>query len=85
MDVQISDAWRQAAADLGIRVVAPFRLETGNGETDLFEAHILDFGGQKGTVVGNQDSGLDDMRKQLGYYTSNLFPGVPNLREAALH
>ena len=43
MDLQISDTWRQAAADLGIRVVAPFELKTEIGETELFEAHILDF------------------------------------------
>jgi hypothetical protein len=74
MDVQISNAWRQAASDLGIKVVAPFGLATESGETEWFEAHILDFGGPKGTVIANQDGGFDDTRKQLGYYTSNLFP-----------
>jgi hypothetical protein len=74
MDVQISDAWRQAAADLGIRVVAPFGVPTESGKTEWFEAHILDFGGHKGTVVAIQDSGLDDVRERLGFYTSNLFP-----------
>jgi hypothetical protein len=74
MDAQISDAWRQAAAELGIRVTAPFALVTESGETVCFEAHILDFGGPKGTVVASQDSGLDDMRNRLGYYPSNLFP-----------
>lgn len=34
----------------------------------------MDFGGPKGTVVGNRDSGLGDIRKRLGYYASNLFP-----------
>jgi hypothetical protein len=27
-----------------------------------------------GTVVSNQDRRLDDLRKRLGYYASNLFP-----------
>lgn len=74
MDVQISGAWRQAAADLGIRVVAPFGLPTESGETEWFEAHILDFGGPKGTVVADQDGRLDDRRRRLGYYAPNLFP-----------
>jgi hypothetical protein len=74
MDVQISGAWREAAVDLGIRVVAPFGLTTESGETEWFEAHIPDFGGPRGTVVANLDSGLDDLRKRLGYYTSNLSP-----------
>jgi hypothetical protein len=73
MDEQISDAWRQAVADLGIRVVSPFKLVSEGGEVELFEAHVLDFGGPSGTVVGSQDSGAD-IRKRLGYYASNLFP-----------
>jgi hypothetical protein len=73
MDAQIPEAWRQASADLGIRVASPFALMTESGET-VFEAHILDFGGPKGTVVATQDSGSDDTRNRLGYYPSNLFP-----------
>jgi hypothetical protein len=72
MDIQISAAWRQAAADLGIRVVAPFGLATESGETEWFEAHIPDFGGPRGAVVANLDSRRDDIRTRLGYYASNL-------------
>ena len=74
MDQQISDAWKKAAVDLGITVVAPVSLIADNRQTEWFEAHIVDFGGPKGTVVGNQDSALNDTRKNLGYYASNLFP-----------
>jgi hypothetical protein len=55
-DIEISNSWTQAAADLEIRVVAPFTLTTTNGEPILFEAPILDFGGPKGLIVGNQES-----------------------------
>jgi hypothetical protein len=72
VDLQISAAWQKAAADLGIRVVAPFALTTESGETKWFEAHISDFGGPNGTIVGKDDSGFDDTRKRLGYYASNL-------------
>ena len=74
MDSQISEAWLEAAADLGIKVVVPFPLKTESGETQWFEAYIADFGGPKGTVVGNQDSRTEDIRQRLGYYPSNLFP-----------
>jgi len=74
MDEQISTAWRQAAQDLKIRVVAPFELVAESGSVGRFEAHILDFGGPNGTVVGSKDSEGDDIRKRLGYYYSNLFP-----------
>lgn len=74
MDELISDAWRQAAVDLGIRVVAPFSLTTESGETEWFEVHLPDFGGPKGMVMASQDRGFTDMRERLGYYQSNVFP-----------
>jgi hypothetical protein len=74
MDGQISDAWRQAAADLGIRVEAPFALTKESGEPEWFEAHILDFGGPNGTVVASQDGESTGIRKRLGYFVSDLFP-----------
>jgi hypothetical protein len=74
MDLEISKAWVAAAADLGIRVVAPFALSTESGELLWFEAHIANFGGPNGTVVGNQDTGSCNTRQRLGYYPSNLYP-----------
>ena len=74
MEEQISNAWRQAPQDLKIRVVAPFELMAESGTAERFEAHILDFGGPNGTVVGNSDTKWDDIMKRLGYYLSSLFP-----------
>ena len=71
--MEISEAWRQAAVDLGIRVIAPFALSL-DGETERYEAHILDFGGPKGTVVTGQNGESGGIRKRLGYYYSILFP-----------
>ncbi len=45
-----------------------------SGEDRWYEAYIADFGGPDGTVVGNRNNILDDVRKQHGYYVSNLFP-----------
>jgi len=45
----MSKAWLKAAKDLGIRVVAPFTVRTSEGELGTYEAHVLDFGGPKGT------------------------------------
>jgi len=73
MDLQISDAWRQAAVDLGIKVVAPFGLTTESGKTEWFDAHIADFSGPKRTVVANQDSALDYLRRRFGYYLGGHF------------
>jgi hypothetical protein len=70
VDDAISQAWREAAEDLGIRVVAPFTLQAD--EPIAYEAHLLDFGGPKGTVVGVLSDKLDDCRAAQGFYSSNL-------------
>jgi hypothetical protein len=73
-DPQIVDAWLQAATELGIKVIAPFKISTNDAGDWWFEAYIADFGGPNGTVVGNRENQLNEIRKQHGYYASNLFP-----------
>ena len=72
IDQEIIDAWNQAAADLGIRVTAPFSLVSKNGEEEVFEALVHDFGGPKGTLTGKIHRDLTESRKREGYYASNL-------------
>src|ERR687896_631451 len=73
LDRQIVDAWLEAAADLGIRVIAPFLFSTENGEAVLCEAHLPDFGGSNGILVGNCDSNqLVGLRLPDGYGYSHL-------------
>jgi len=74
LDNALSQAWLDAAKDLGIRVTAPFTLHVSKVEAITYEAHVLDFGGQKGTVVGILDDKLRDCRAVQGYYCSNLAP-----------
>lgn len=73
VDEAISQVWLQAGADLGIRVTAPFTLHVSDLEAITFEAHVLDFGGPRGTVTGVLDDKLGDCRFVQGYYGSNLF------------
>jgi hypothetical protein len=72
VDEAISKAWLDAAQNLGIRVAAPFTLQANEHEVVTYEAHILDFGGPKGTVTGVLDDDLRDCRANAGYYCSNL-------------
>lgn len=73
LDDAISQAWRDAADDLGTRVIAPFEISTESGEKILYEAFVSDFGGPSGTVVGVLDDPFPDpIREAQGYYTSNL-------------
>ena len=73
IDQSMANAWLEAADDLGIRVVAPFRLVTGDGEV-WFEAFIPDFGGPKGTIAGSIENPVPNSRQQLGYFPSDLGP-----------
>lgn len=72
VDEAISEAWREAAKDLGIRVAAPFEVQIAADQLVTYEAHVLDFGGPKGSVVGVLDDELSDCRATQGYYCSNL-------------
>ena len=72
VDEAISLAWLEAGADLGIRVQAPYAVEVSEHEIVLYEAHVQEFGGPKGTVVGVLADKLDDCRATRGYYASNL-------------
>ena len=78
IDEAILRAWLQAGADLGIRVTAPFTLHVSEVEAVTYEAHIVDFGGPNGTVVGVLDDKLNDCRSLKGYYGSNLAPSYRN-------
>lgn len=73
VDEAISQAWLDAAKDLGIRVAAPFTVQADE-EPVTYEAHVVDFGGPKGTVVGVLEEKLDDCRATQGFYRSNLSP-----------
>ena len=72
IDSEIVASWIAAGAELGIRVIAPFQIPSSDGNGRWFEAFIPDFGGPNGTVAGNSMDKLQDVRKQCGYYSSNL-------------
>ncbi len=74
IDEDMSQAWLVAAKDLAIRVTAPFTIDVDEDEPRIYEAHVQDFGGPKGTVVGVVVDGLRDCRQAQGYYCSNLAP-----------
>ena len=73
VDAEIVQAWLTAAADLGIKVTAPFTIHGPHGEVEAFEALVHEFDGPNGTVdglVARRDP--TGSRKDLGYYASNL-------------
>jgi hypothetical protein len=55
LDREMMDAWRQAASDLGIRLVIPFTFMRQDGEVEFYEGCAIDFRGPKGTVFGRID------------------------------
>lgn len=73
-DHEISDAWKAAGRDLGIRVTAPFVLKIDGNEI-VFEALISDFGGPSGAVaVASGTVRFRPILKEKGYFVSHLFP-----------
>jgi hypothetical protein len=72
IDEEISAAWREAAADLGIKVVAPFSMTTSGGDAILYEAYLPDFGSSMGTVGGLLARDDGNIRKLQGYFSSDL-------------
>ena len=61
IDVEMSAAWREAGAQLQIRVIAPFGLALPDGSTVMVEAFLPDFGGPRGMVVLSFE---DDVRAE---------------------
>jgi hypothetical protein len=76
IDNQISNAWTQAAADLGIRVSAPFTVIAG-GVSLNFEAFVPDFGSAEGAVVMSQVSA-----RKLDRWHSILYPSYQQYERA---
>jgi len=70
--LRISNAWGQAADDLGIRVIAPFSLKLPGGDVLLAEAHILDFGKQGGAIALSEKNRLDNEFRRLNRWCSVL-------------
>lgn len=75
MDAKISEAWREAGVQLGIRVTAPFQFSLDDGEIVVVEAFLPDFGGFNGAVlVGLMDEAQSEQARTKGFFVSALGP-----------
>jgi len=59
IDTQMTTAWREAAARLQVRVVAPFEMTLPDGGVFEAEAFLPDFGGPHGMIAISLE---DDVR-----------------------
>jgi hypothetical protein len=58
VDEEMASAFREAASELGIRVLAPHTVELEDGTSLMVEAFLADFGGPNGTLaiaLGDRD------------------------------
>jgi hypothetical protein len=63
IDQRIVEAWREAASDLNIRLVAPFEWLSPEGIVQPFEGYLPDFGGPNGMVflyLGHESRSMPD-------------------------
>jgi hypothetical protein len=74
---RIAIAWRRAANDLGIDVVAPFSIELEDHSECEFIALIKGFGTLKGTLICSpeewDDLGYCYLAEDHGYYCSGVY------------
>lgn len=71
LDKQIVQAWREAAVDLGIRVVAPCDLVLADGRVVQVEAYLPDFGSPTGAVAVSLER-AGNTQGTSGYWRSML-------------
>ena len=74
METKLSLAWRRAAQELGVRLIAPFELRADDGKPLSCTGLLLDFGGEKGTVIiGDQDPDeAVDVAHEQDYYVTMM-------------
>jgi hypothetical protein len=75
LDDEIVAAWREAASQLGVRVVAPYSVDLTDGTSIAVEAFLPDFGGPQGAVA----VALDDQERcrqvsATGQFVSQVSP-----------
>ena len=75
---KIAAAWRIAAPDLGLEIIAPFTLCSQKGAAYRFIAWIGHFGGEQGTLICLPEQwdtqGFAAVAQAAGYYCSGLYP-----------
>jgi hypothetical protein len=70
----MTEAWLEAGVDLGVRVIAPYTVQSGHGEINVL-AYLPDFGSRKGTLVFSMrdDEGVQSL-SSAGFFCSQLNP-----------
>jgi hypothetical protein len=71
-DIQITEAWNEAAKDLGFECVSPYKVKLENGETAEYIALIREFGSQNGTLVCSESSCPEGYAEEDKYFVSIL-------------
>ena len=73
IDLNMSNAWREAGSRLMIRVMAPFRLSLPDGTSIEVEAYLPDFGGPRGAIAVSLEDDARAKRAATGpHYVSQL-------------
>jgi hypothetical protein len=78
-DTRMARAWKEAANDLGIEFLSPFRFAGPDGCEYVCSGLLIHFGGPKGTTIhsGLEDPDLEatiEAAEAMGFYTSGLSP-----------
>lgn len=72
---KLLNEWNRAGKDLGLQIVAPFKLDLGHGSEILAPLLVRYFGGRNGTIVVTEYATVEphvERLRQLGYGFSTL-------------
>jgi hypothetical protein len=70
LDEPLIKAWRIAAQELGLDIVSPISIDTGNGEVN-YPVLVKNFGGKNGTIIARHTLFMDNpMPKHTDFYFS---------------
>jgi hypothetical protein len=91
IESKVVDAWRQAAADLGIKFTSPFTITTPDGNKIEYLGFVHRFGRKIGTLISvmhqpsqkipvpkNDDYFYSQLGSVYGNYERQLFIGTPD-------
>ena len=80
LDARMVGAWREAAADLGIRLTSPFEAQADDGAQVDLEGFLPDFGHPAGMVFISNGRRVKPLK--LGLYASSLSPAYQVYRRS---
>jgi hypothetical protein len=80
---KLAESWQQAASDMGLEIVSPFRLQMPDNREIEFEVLLKNFGAKNGMLLVSNYSKIEKVMSiilEMGYGCSVLSPSLESYR-----